>query len=101
MGKLDGRVALITGSARGQGAEHARLFVEEGARVVVSDILDDAGERVAADLGESAVYHHLDVADPGDWSAAVEATIAAFGKLDVLVNKCRRQPDRLDRGHVG
>jgi 3alpha(or 20beta)-hydroxysteroid dehydrogenase len=86
VGKLEGRVALITGSARGQGAEEARLFVQEGARVIVSDVLDDLGEEVAAELGAAAIYRRLDVTDPAGWNAAVEATVAAFGRLDVLVN---------------
>jgi 3alpha(or 20beta)-hydroxysteroid dehydrogenase len=86
LGKLDGRVGLITGSARGQGAAAARLFVQEGARVVVSDILDDLGETLAAELGSTATYSRLDVTDPAGWAAAVEATVAAFGKLDILVN---------------
>jgi 3alpha(or 20beta)-hydroxysteroid dehydrogenase len=85
-GKLTGRVALITGSAGGQGAAEARLFLEEGARVAVTDIRDDAGAALAAELGEQAIYCHLDVGEHDDWTAAVDRTVAAFGKLDVLVN---------------
>ena len=65
MGRLDGKVAIITGAARGQGEAEARLFAAEGATVVVTDVLDDAGARVAADLGAS--YHHLDVRDEAGW----------------------------------
>jgi 3alpha(or 20beta)-hydroxysteroid dehydrogenase len=86
MGKLDGKVALITGASRSQGESHARLFVAEGAKVAVTDVLDDEGTKVAADLGEHAIWCHLDVSSAADWAVAVEATVAAFGRLDILVN---------------
>ncbi|MBO1337121.1 SDR family NAD(P)-dependent oxidoreductase [Streptomyces sp. VRA16 Mangrove soil] len=86
MGKLDGRVVLITGAARGQGEREARLFASEGAKVVVADVLDDQGEAVAKDIGAGAVYVHLDVSDEDDWAAAVRAAKDAFGKIDGLVN---------------
>src|SRR3954470_10244796 len=86
MPRLEDRVALVTGGARGQGEAIARLFVEEGARVVIADVLDEAGAKLAVDLGDSARFVHLDVANEQDWQKAVEATIAAFGKLDALVN---------------
>jgi len=86
MGKLDGRSVLITGAARGQGAAIARLFVEEGARVVLTDIRDDEGKLLADELGEQARYIHLDVRRETDWSAAVRYTDAEFGKLDGLIN---------------
>jgi 3alpha(or 20beta)-hydroxysteroid dehydrogenase len=86
MGRLDGKVALITGAARGQGAAEARLFVAEGARVMLSDVLDDDGELVAKELGEHAAYLHHDVASEGDWDAIVASTLSKFGRLDVLVN---------------
>ncbi|MET7616025.1 SDR family NAD(P)-dependent oxidoreductase [Streptomyces sp. NPDC005408] len=87
MGKLDGRVVLITGSARGQGEQEARLFAGEGARVVLADVLDDQGEALAKELGEgTAVYVHLDVGQEADWVAAVAAAKDAFGKIDGLVN---------------
>ncbi|MVO86055.1 glucose 1-dehydrogenase [Streptomyces sp. p1417] len=87
MGKLDGRVVIVTGGARGQGEQEARLFVAEGARVVVGDVLDEQGEALAKELGsESARYVHLDVGREADWAAAVAATKDAFGKLDGLVN---------------
>jgi 3alpha(or 20beta)-hydroxysteroid dehydrogenase len=84
MGKLDGRVVLITGAARGQGEQEARLFVEEGARVVVADVLDDQGEALAKEIG--AHYVHLDVSQEDDWAAAVRSARAAYGRIDGLVN---------------
>jgi 3alpha(or 20beta)-hydroxysteroid dehydrogenase len=86
MGKLDGKVALITGAARGQGAAEARLFVAEGAKVVLADILDDQGKRTADELGDAAVYQHLDVRDADGWAAAVARARTEFGRLDALVN---------------
>ncbi|MEV3859907.1 SDR family NAD(P)-dependent oxidoreductase [Streptomyces sp. NPDC050095] len=87
MGKLDGRVVLITGAARGQGEQEARLFASEGAKVIVADVLDDQGEAVAKDLGDgNAVYVHLDVSNEEDWARAVAAGKSAFGKIDGLVN---------------
>ena len=86
MGCLDEKVALITGAARGTGAVTARRFAQEGALVVVTDVLDDLGAEVAADIGDSAVYLRLDVTAEADWAAAVGATMATFGGLDVLVN---------------
>ena len=84
--RLAGKVAFVTGAASGQGAAEARLFAAEGARVAVADI-DDAGvSRVAADIGAAAIALHLDVTDAAQWAAAVDATVAAFGALDVLVN---------------
>jgi 3alpha(or 20beta)-hydroxysteroid dehydrogenase len=89
MTSLDGRVALISGSARGQGAEHARVLAANGAAVVVSDVLDDLGEAVAAEIaatGGQAVYRHLDVRSNEDWDAAVAVAEERFGRLDILVN---------------
>jgi NAD(P)-dependent dehydrogenase (short-subunit alcohol dehydrogenase family) len=86
---MDGKVALISGGARGQGAAEARLFAQEGAKVVIGDLLDVDGMRVAAEiaeLGGEAVYVHLDVTREEDWQSAVQAAVSAFGKLDVLVN---------------
>jgi 3alpha(or 20beta)-hydroxysteroid dehydrogenase len=86
MSMLDGKVAIITGAARGTGEETARKFVAEGARVVLADVLDDLGEAVAASLGDAAVYTHLDVTAAEDWSAAVKCAGDAFGSVTVLVN---------------
>lgn len=85
-GDLEGKVALISGAARGMGAAEARLFVAEGGRVVIGDVLDEEGERVAAELGEAAIYVHLDVTQEADWQKAVAKAESTFGKLDVLVN---------------
>ncbi|WP_459644599.1 SDR family NAD(P)-dependent oxidoreductase [Kineococcus sp. NUM-3379] len=95
MGRLDGKVALITGAARGMGAQHARRFVAEGARVVLADVLDDLGEVVAKELGDEARYLHLDVRERPRWDAVVAAAEEEFGRLDVLVNNAgifRREP---------
>jgi 3alpha(or 20beta)-hydroxysteroid dehydrogenase len=85
-GRLDGSIALITGAAGGQGAAEARLLIEQGARVVLGDIDDAAGEATAADLGDGAVFHHLDVCSEDDWRAALDAGVAAFGAVNALVN---------------
>ena len=83
---LEGKVALISGGARGVGAAEARLFVESGARVVIGDVLDDVGAATAEGLGTAANYCHLDVSDPDSWQAAVATAVEVFGTLDVLVN---------------
>ncbi len=87
--RLEGKVALISGAARGMGAEEARLFAREGARVVLGDLLDEAGEAVAAEIreaGGTASYVRLDVGDEAAWAAAVALAETTYGKLDVLVN---------------
>jgi 3alpha(or 20beta)-hydroxysteroid dehydrogenase len=86
MNRLEGKVVLISGGARGMGASHARAVVEEGARVVIGDILEDEGAELAAELGPSARFVRLDVTDPQSWSNAVDMATDAFGKLSVLVN---------------
>ncbi|MEV7190985.1 glucose 1-dehydrogenase [Streptomyces sp. NPDC093510] len=87
MGKLDGRVVIVTGAARGQGEQEARLFVEEGARVLIADVLDEQGEALAGELGaKAAKYVHLDVGVEADWQAAVTTAKDTFGKIDGLVN---------------
>jgi 3alpha(or 20beta)-hydroxysteroid dehydrogenase len=87
VGQLDGKVALITGGARGMGKSHARHFAAEGARVVIGDVLDERGAAVAGKLGADLCrYVHHDVTSEDDWARAVETTVASFGRLDVLVN---------------
>jgi 3alpha(or 20beta)-hydroxysteroid dehydrogenase len=86
MGRLDGKVALITGGSRGQGAAEGLLFIAEGASVVLADVRDEPGEALAADLGDGALYQHLDVRSESDWERAVARVVDHFGRLDVLVN---------------
>jgi NAD(P)-dependent dehydrogenase (short-subunit alcohol dehydrogenase family) len=89
MGRLDGKIALISGGARGQGAAEARLFVREGAKVVLGDILDEAGKQVEEELlrqGGEATYVHLNVINEADWIEAVGTAVNRYGKLDILVN---------------
>lgn len=86
MGRLEGKVALITGAARGQGAAEARLFAAEGAKVYVTDVLDAEGEATAADIGEHAVYHRLDVTDEEAWLMLRDEVLDREGRIDVLVN---------------
>src|SRR5688572_14072717 len=86
MGRLDGKVALITGAARGQGAAEAVAFAAEGASVVMTDVLDDDGKAVAAEIGAAARYLHHDVTDEAAWQSAVALAISEFGRLDILVN---------------
>ena len=87
--RLEGKVALISGGARGQGAVEAKLFASEGASVVIGDILDDAGRQVEAEIAESggsATYVHLDVTSESQWNDAISAAVERYGKLDILVN---------------
>jgi cyclopentanol dehydrogenase len=87
--RLEGKVALISGGARGQGAAEVRLFATEGAKVVFGDVLDEQGRRVEAEIHEAggdAIYVHLDVTEEGDWVAAVDTAVNKYGKLDILVN---------------
>jgi NAD(P)-dependent dehydrogenase (short-subunit alcohol dehydrogenase family) len=86
MNRLDGKVALISGAARGIGAATARLMIEAGARVAVADVLDARGRETVRALGDAAVYQHLDVTSEDEWRDAVAATVARFGGLDILVN---------------
>ena len=104
--RLDGKVAIVTGAARGMGEAHARLFVAEGAKVVLTDVLDDLGQAVADDLGEAARFHHHDVSVPADWDAVVAFTLREFGRVDGLVNNAAihrlrllrdETPDEFDR----
>jgi 3alpha(or 20beta)-hydroxysteroid dehydrogenase len=84
MGKLDGRVAIVTGGARGQGAAEAASFVREGATVVVTDVLADDGAKTAADIGATFVEH--DVTEPAQWDTLLERVVADHGRVDILVN---------------
>jgi 3alpha(or 20beta)-hydroxysteroid dehydrogenase len=86
MGRLQGKVALVSGAARGMGQAEAGLFAREGARVMLADVLDEEGAQVARAIGDAARFQHLDVTSEAGWAAAVAATLAAFGRLDVLVN---------------
>ena len=85
-GRLAGKVALISGAARGQGEAEARLFVSEGAQVILGDVLDKQGQGVAEDLGDAAIYQHHDVTSEAEWAAIVDAGRQEFGHIDVLVN---------------
>ena len=87
--RLEGKVALISGGARGMGAEEARIFAQEGAKVVIGDISEDEGKAVEAQISEAggqALFVHLDVTQEDDWAKAVDLAVTRFGKLDVLVN---------------
>lgn len=85
-GRFAGQVALVTGAAQGQGEAEARRLVAEGAGVVLADIADELGSALAEELGEAAVYEHLDVSVADEWGPVVERTTGRFGRLDVLVN---------------
>jgi 3alpha(or 20beta)-hydroxysteroid dehydrogenase len=85
MGLLDGKVAIITGGASGQGAAEARLFAAEGAQVVIGDIQDELGGKLAAEIGEPAIYVHLDVSSEDDWAQVIRQAIGAFGDPTILV----------------
>jgi len=87
--RLENKVALITGAASGMGASMARIFAHEGAKVVVADVLDEEGKKIAAEITQAngaAMFQHLDVTSEKEWQAAIDAALAAYGKLDVLVN---------------
>jgi NAD(P)-dependent dehydrogenase (short-subunit alcohol dehydrogenase family) len=89
MAKLDGKVALISGGARGQGAAEAETFVKEGAKVVFGDIRDADGKKIEAAIraaGGEATYVHLDVTSESDWKSAVDTAISRYGRLDILIN---------------
>jgi 3alpha(or 20beta)-hydroxysteroid dehydrogenase len=86
MGQLDGKVAIITGGARGMGKAHVKRFVAEGAKVVFGDLLEEEGAKLAAELGDDVRFMRMDVTKPEDWDAVVQLATGTFGKLDVLVN---------------
>ncbi|MFB2557406.1 glucose 1-dehydrogenase [Herbiconiux liangxiaofengii] len=86
MDRVTNKVALISGGARGMGAAHARLLLAEGASVMIGDLLDSDGEKLAVELGERAQFVHLDVTQPDDWTAAIDQALSRFGRIDILVN---------------
>lgn len=86
MGRVDGKVVLISGGAQGMGASHAQMLIAEGAKVVIGDILDEKGQALADELGDSARYVHLDVTQADQWDAAVAVANSEFGSLTGLVN---------------
>jgi 3alpha(or 20beta)-hydroxysteroid dehydrogenase len=86
MSRLEGKVAIVTGAARGTGEQTARLFADEGARVVIADVLEDEGRATAEDIGASAIFERLDVTDEGSWKNVVAKTVEVFGAPTVLVN---------------
>ena len=93
--RLENKVALISGGARGQGAAEARMFAHEGARVVIGDVLETQGRQVEAEINETGgecVFVHLDVTQESEWQRAVETAVTRFGKLDVLVNNAGIYP---------
>lgn len=86
MGRVDGKVVLISGGAQGMGAAHAKMLVDEGAKVVIGDILDEKGQALAAELGDAVRYMHLDVTEAQQWDAAVQTAVDTYGSLTALVN---------------
>jgi 3alpha(or 20beta)-hydroxysteroid dehydrogenase len=86
MGQLDGKVAIVTGGARGMGAAYVRRFAGEGAKVVFGDVLAEDGDKLAVELGDVCRFVQMDVTRPEDWTAAVDAAVDSYGKLDILVN---------------
>lgn len=86
MGRLSGKVALITGAAQGMGEATARLFASEGAKLVLCDVSAEKGEAVADDLGADAIFQKLDVSSDADWAEAVKAAVDKFGTIDALIN---------------
>jgi 3(or 17)beta-hydroxysteroid dehydrogenase len=86
MGRVSGKVAIVTGASSGMGKADAQLLAREGAKVVLADLDDAQGQLAAAEIGENALYLHLDVTDEENWKTVVAQTVAAFGGLDILVN---------------
>jgi 3alpha(or 20beta)-hydroxysteroid dehydrogenase len=86
MGRLEGKVAVVTGGARGMGGATSRLFAQEGAKVVIADVLDEAGGALAREIGGNAQFIHLDVTSEDEWRALIDKTEKSFGPIDALVN---------------
>src|SRR5882724_7495935 len=86
MGRFDSLTVIVTGGSRGMGASHARGFVAEGANVVIADVLEQEGRKLADELGDQAIFSRLDVTSDRDWAATVAAAENAFGPISVLVN---------------
>ncbi len=86
MHRLDGKVAIVTGAARGQGEAEARLFAAEGARVVLTDVLEEPGRKLAAEIGSAALFARQDVSSEAGWEEVVALALSHFGRLDALVN---------------
>lgn len=96
MSRLEGKVAIITGAASGMGAAHVKMFVENGAKVVISDIQEDKGNALATELGENAVFVKHDVTSEDDWDTVVKKAVDTFGKVDILVNNAGIDYDEVD-----
>ena len=92
MGRVEGKVCIVTGAAQGLGAADARLLVAEGAKVVLTDVNTDAGEQLAAELGPAASFVHQDVSEESTWQPLIERVVAEHGRLDVLVNNAGIAP---------
>src|SRR5207253_2526141 len=86
MKRFNNRTVIVTGGARGMGASHARGFIAESANVVIADVLEQEGRRLADELGDHAIFSRLDVTSDTDWAATVAAAEDAFGPVSVLVN---------------
>jgi len=86
MGRLNGKIAVITGAARGMGASHARVFAREGARLVLTDVNEEAGSALAHELGDCAIFLPHDVTKPEAWNVIVAKAVERFGTIDILVN---------------
>ena len=97
-GRLDGKVALVTGGASGIGAETSRLFAREGAKVAITDLNDDGGRAVAAEIGDAAFYARLDTRNEAEWQTVVEQSVDTYGRLDILVNAAGVPGRRTDGG---